>query len=87
MLLKKTNPEVYNKIIQKFKITDLSKCVVIEDSLSGVLAAKNANLNVIAIYDKYCDKDREKINELSDYNVKVFKELIGIFKRVNRKEI
>lgn len=82
VVLKKPNPEVYNKIIKKFKINDLSKCIVIEDSLSGVLAAKNANLNVIAIYDKYCDKDREKINELSDYNVKDFKELIEIFKRV-----
>ena len=32
--LKKTNPEVYNKIIEKFKISDFSKCIVIEDSLS-----------------------------------------------------
>ena len=41
MTLKKPNPEVYNKIIERFKIKDLSKCVVIEDSLSGVRAAKN----------------------------------------------
>lgn len=79
--LKKPNPEVYNKIIKKFKIDDSSKCVVIEDSLLGVLAAKNANLNVIAIYDKYADKDREKINELADYNVANFKELIELFKK------
>lgn len=79
--LKKPNPEVYNKIIKKFKVDDLSKCLVIEDSLSGVLAAKNANLNVIAIYDKYADKDRKKINELADYNVANFKELIELFKK------
>lgn len=78
--LKKPNPEVYNKIIEKFKINDLSKCIVIEDSLTGVLAAKNANLNVISIYDKYSDKDRKKINELADYNVANFKELIELFK-------
>lgn len=76
--LKKTNPEVYNKIIEKFQIKDLSKCVVIEDSLTGVLAAKNANLEVIVIYDKYSDKDREKINELADYNVLDYKELINL---------
>lgn len=76
--LKKPNPEVYNKIIEKFQIKDLSKCVVIEDSLTGVLAAKNANLDVIVIYDKYSDKDREKINELADYNVLDYKELINL---------
>ena len=77
--LKKPNPEVYNKIIKKFQIKDLSKCVVVEDSLTGVLAAKNANLDVIVIYDKYSDKDREKINELADYNVSDYKELIHLF--------
>ena len=66
--LKKPNPEVYNKIIENFQINDLSRCVVVEDSLTGVLAAKNANLDVIVIYDEYSNKDREKINELADYN-------------------
>lgn len=78
--LKKPNPEVYNKIIEKFNISDLSRCVVVEDSLTGVTAAKNANLDVIVVYDKYSDKDREKINELADYNVASFKELIELFK-------
>lgn len=86
--LKKPNPEVYNKIIQEFKINDLSKCIVVEDSLSGVLAAKNANLKVIEIYDKYADKDRERINELADYNVANFKELIEMLKKQKKdKEI
>lgn len=79
--LKKPNPEVYNKIIEKFNISDLSKCIVIEDSLTGVIAAKKANLDVIVVYDKYSDKDREKINELADYNVADFKELIELFKK------
>ena len=79
--LKKPNPEVYNKIIEKFKIKDLSKCIVIEDSLIGVIAAKRANLNVIAIYDKYSDKNRDKINELADYNVANFKELLKLLKK------
>lgn len=83
--LKKPNPEVYNKIIENFKINDLSRCVVIEDSLTGVLAAKNANLDVIVIYDKYSDKDREKINELADYAVYDYKELINLFKESKKK--
>ena len=62
VILKKPNPEVYNKIVEKFEIDDLSKCIVIEDSLTGVLAAKNAKLNVICIYDKYSDSNL-KYNE------------------------
>lgn len=77
--LKKPNPEVYNKIIEKFQIKDLSRCIVIEDSLTGVLAAKNANLDVIVMYDKYSDKDREKLDELADYTVFNYKELLDLF--------
>ena len=83
--LKKPNPEVYNKVIEKLNISDLSKCVVIEDSLTGVIAAKNANLDVIVIYDKYSDKDRKKINELADYNVANFKEMMELFKESKKK--
>ena len=78
--LKKPNPEVYNKIIEKFQIKDLSRCIVIEDSLTGILSAKNAKLDVIVMYDKYSDKDRDKINELANYTVSNFKELINLFK-------
>ena len=72
--LKKPNPEVYNKIIKRFNISDLSRCIVIEDSLTGVLAAKNANLDVIVIY------------ELADYTVTNFKELIEVFKKSKKGE-
>lgn len=82
---KKPNPEVYNKIIRFFQIDDLSKCIVIEDSLTGVLAAKNANLDVMVIYDKYSDKDREKINELADYKISNYKELINLFEKSKKK--
>ena len=81
--MKKPNPEVYNKIKEKFKIKDLSECIVVEDSLTGVLAAKNANLKVISIYDKYSDKNRNEINKLADYKVKNFKELLSLFKKIN----
>lgn len=84
---RKPNPEIYNKIIKHFNINDLSKCVVIEDSLTGVLAAKNANLNVIVIYDKYADKDRKEINKLADYNVDNFKQLIELFKKERRDTV
>lgn len=79
---KKPDPEVYIKILQKFGITDNSKSLVIEDSLTGVKAAKNANLRTIVMYDKYSDKDRDEINKLADYSVNDYSELIDIFKNV-----
>ena len=79
--LKKPNPEVYNKIIDKLKIEDLSKCIVIEDSLTGILAAKGAGLDVIVVYDRYSDKYREKINEIANYKASDFRSLIDLFKK------
>ena len=78
---KKPNPEVYNKVVEHFNITDLSKCIVVEDSLTGIMAAKNAHLNVIAMYDKYADNDRAQINQLADYRVNNYNELIDLFKK------
>ena len=77
---KKPDPEVYLKIINELKIKDKSKCLVIEDSLSGVKAAKNAGLKSIVIYDKYSSKDEEEIKKYANYYVKNYKELIDLFK-------
>ena len=51
------------------------ECLVIEDSLSGVQAAKNAGIDVVCIYDKYSNVDRVEIERISDYNVSNFSEL------------
>lgn len=65
---KKPKPEVYIKAIE-LNHNKPEECIVIEDSLSGVQAAKDkaANLETIAIYDKHADCDREEINKLTDY--------------------
>lgn len=84
--LKKPNPEVYNTIVNKLKIKDLSKCLVIEDSLSGVIAGKKANLPVVAIYDKYSDEDRKEINRLADFNVKNYEMLIELLNKIKGED-
>ncbi len=71
---KKPNPEVYEKAMVLTKTTP-DECIVIEDSLSGIVAAKGANLDTIVIYDKYSDDDREKINELANYTTSGYKAL------------
>lgn len=69
--------------MKKLNVTP-KECLVIEDALIGVQAAKNAGIEVVNMYDKYSDSDREEINSLSDYKVKNFKELIDILDREYR---
>ena len=48
---KKPDPEVYSIIMNCFNVNP-SECLIFEDSYTGVLAAKNAGIEVINIYDK-----------------------------------
>lgn len=73
---KKPNPEIYNKIMGHYKAKP-EECLVFEDSYTGVLASNNAGIEVVNIYDKYADLDREKINGITDYSIKNYKEFIN----------
>lgn len=72
---KKPNPEVHQKIMQKFNVRP-EECLIIEDALIGVEAAKNAGIEVAVMYDKYADGDREEINRMADYIFNDFLELL-----------
>ena len=72
---KKPNPEIYNKIMQHYNTTP-NECLIFEDSYTGVLASNNARVEVVNIYDKYADVDRDKINEITDYSISGYKEFI-----------
>ena len=74
---KKPNPEVHYKVMEHFKV-EPSECLIIEDSLIGVKAAKNSGVEVATIYDKYSDPNREEINKLTDYNFNTFDEILEI---------
>jgi hypothetical protein len=52
------------------------ECLIFEDSYTGVLAANRAGIEVINVYDKYSDVDREKINEITDYSIQSYGEFI-----------
>ena len=52
------------------------ECLIFEDSYTGVISAKNANIDVINIYDKYADIDRNLIDELTTYKINSYKEFI-----------
>ena len=76
---KKPDPEVYNVIMKHYDAKP-ENCLIFEDSYTGVLASKNAGIEVVNIYDKYADIDRDKINEITDYRISNYKEFIEIIK-------
>ena len=75
----KPNPEIYHKILKELKVKK-EECLIIEDSLIGVEAANNANIDVAVMYDKYSDYNREKINQLCQYKFNDFEEMLNYIK-------
>lgn len=69
----KPDPEIYIKTVTDLGLT-VSECLVFEDSLAGVEAAKAAGIDCVAVYDRYSEKDRESIKELADEYVLNFTE-------------
>lgn len=84
--LKKPNPEIYNKVIEYYH-TSPDECLIFEDSYTGVLASKNAGIEVVNIYDKYADIDRDKINSITDYSIVDYKEFISYINSVYANQL
>ena len=76
---KKPSPEVHNKIMHLLNV-EPCECLIIEDSLIGVQAAKNAGIEVAVMYDKYSDCDREEISKLAQYQFENFEEMLNYIK-------
>lgn len=76
VLCKKPNPEIHFKIMNALNVKP-EECIVVEDSLMGVEAAHNAGIDVISMYDRYSDQDRDKINEISNFNFSNWDEFLN----------
>ena len=83
---KKPDPEIYSMIMRYYNAKP-EECLVFEDSYTGVLASKNAGIEVVNVYDKYADLDRDKIDEITDYSIVNYKEFIdyldSLYKIIN----
>lgn len=77
---KKPSPEVHEKIMEMLNVKP-EECLIIEDSLIGVEAAKNARIEVSVMYDKYADGDRDKINSIANYRFQNFAEMLEEIKK------
>ena len=72
---RKPDPEVHFKILEALNVKR-EEALIIEDSLIGVEAAKNASIECAVIYDKYPDSEREEIKNLSQYYFNDFNEML-----------
>ncbi|WP_408632537.1 HAD family hydrolase [Mobilitalea sibirica] len=71
----KPSPDIYLLVAKDLEVKP-ERCLVFEDVLQGVMAGKNANMKVCAVYDKYSDKDQEQKKRLADYYVHSMKEIV-----------
>ena len=81
----KPNPEIHYKILKELDIK-ADECLIVEDSLIGVEAGNNANIDVAVMYDKYSDGNRKEINQLAQYYFKDFKDMLNYIKKELEKE-
>ena len=72
---KKPDPEAYLKIVHLFGCKP-EECLVFEDSFNGIVAAKTAGLDVVAVRDNSASNERELIDKVADYKVDSFDEMI-----------
>lgn len=75
----KPHPEIYFKVLEELNVKP-EECLIVEDSLIGVLAGNSASIDVAVIYDRYSDMDREEINNLSKFRFKDFYEMLEYVK-------
>ena len=67
----KPHPEIYLKVVEALGVAP-KECLVFEDSLVGVEAAQSAGMDVVAVYDRYSEKDREEIQNRATYYINNF---------------
>lgn len=72
---KKPDPEAYLKVIEMLGMKK-EDCIIFEDSFSGALAAKEAGVDLVVVYDESAKAEQYYLEQLADYKVESFEELI-----------
>lgn len=61
----KPSPEVHEKLMADLEKTR-EDCFIFEDSLAGLMAARTAGIPAGVIYDRYSEKDRDRMAPLAE---------------------
>ncbi|MBQ6810234.1 MAG: HAD family phosphatase [Firmicutes bacterium] len=72
----KPDPEIYLKVMNTLKVSP-EECLIFEDSLIGLEAAKASGAQTAVIYDRYSDADREALNAMADYTFDTYAEALA----------
>lgn len=62
----KSFPDIYIKAAKKLDVNP-NECIVFEDALTAIKAAKNGGFNVCGVQDKSSETDEEQIKKISDF--------------------
>ncbi len=76
----KPNPEIFLKVVETLHVKK-EECLIFEDSLVGVQAAKSAGIQVVAMYDKYSDGERDEIQKLADYQIDNYFDVVNVLEK------
>lgn len=72
----KPAPDVYLAVADKLQVRP-ERCLVFEDILPGIMAGKNAGMRVCAVEDAYSADIRTQKQELADYYITDYTELLA----------
>uniref|UniRef100_UPI004057B7CA HAD family hydrolase n=1 Tax=Acetatifactor sp. TaxID=1872090 RepID=UPI004057B7CA len=67
----KPSPDIYLAVADKLDVKP-ENCLVFEDIIPGIMAGKNAGMEVCAVEDAYSVHDREAKQKLADYYIEDF---------------
>jgi HAD superfamily hydrolase (TIGR01509 family) len=74
-------PDIFLSVAEKLNVIP-EKCLVVEDVLVGVQAAKKAGMEVYAVYDEYSKNKTAQIKATADHYVEDFKQLLEKIKLI-----
>lgn len=75
----KPHPDVFLKVAEDMGI-EPCHCLVFEDTVSGVMAAKSAGMKVFAMADEVSEESKDKLIEMTEGYIHSFDEVMGYFK-------
>lgn len=64
----KPSPDIYLAVAAELQV-EPSQCLVFEDIVPGIMAGKNAGMEVCAVEDAYSEHVRDRKKELADYYI------------------
>lgn len=71
----KPSPDIFLKVSEDLSINP-DDCLVFEDTEAGVMAAINAGMDVISVYDESSHDNQEKISKLAFKTIKNYLEIL-----------